>query len=83
MTRQDKHLIDDLRRSRARDSMPQSELDRQRQLQADYRLAENSDTARLLVRERHGLLTGNEALRLGRLRAALIRIAELVEAGML
>jgi hypothetical protein len=35
------------------------------------------------VRERHGLLTGNEALRLGRLRSALIRIAELVEAGML
>jgi hypothetical protein len=83
MTRQDKHLVDDLQRSRMRDSLRPEEQRLSRLLNADYRLAEQPDTARLLVREKHGMLTRTEAERLDRLRSCLIRISELVESGML
>jgi hypothetical protein len=83
MTRQRRHLLDDLQRSRMRDSLRPDEQRLSRLLNADYRLAECPDTARLLVREKHGMLTRTEAERLERLRACLIKLAELVEAGML
>jgi hypothetical protein len=83
MTRQRRHLLDDLQRSRMRDSLRPDEQRLSRLLNADYRLAEYPDTARLLVREKHGVLTLTEAERLERLRACLVRLSELVEAGML
>jgi hypothetical protein len=83
MTRQRRHLLDDLERSRMRDVLRPDEQTAAREVNADYRLAEYPDTARLLVREKHGMLTRAEAERLERLRACLIRISELVEAGML
>jgi hypothetical protein len=82
-TRQDKFHADDLERSRMRDALRPDEQRLGRLLNADYRLAEYPDTARLLVREKHGMLTRSEAERLERLRSCLIKLSELVEAGML
>ena len=79
-TRQDRFLVDDINRSRVRDSLPELALHQHRVLTADYRLAEYPDTARLLVRERHGLLTRQESDRLGRLRGMLVKLDQMVQA---
>lgn len=75
MDKQKKYMMQDIERSRMAQSLEPSEKKLMYQINADYRLAENPDTARLLVRERHDMLTKAEARRLNSLRATLIELA--------
>jgi len=75
MDKQKKYMMQDIERSRMAQSLEPNEKKLMYQINADYRLAENPDTARLLVRERHDMLTKAEARRLNSLRATLIELA--------
>lgn len=73
-SRQMEFLRDDLARSARAKNLCAHDKALVYRLNADYRLAEQPDTARLLVREMHGMLTTTEARRLQELRAAMINI---------
>jgi hypothetical protein len=73
-SRQTQFLKDDLARSARAKSLSPADKMLVYRLNADYRLAEQPDTARLVVREMHDMLTPAEARRLHELRAAVIHI---------
>lgn len=74
MDKQKKYMLEDLTRTRMAKDLDEHEKRLMYAINADYRIAENPDTARLLVRERHGMLTKLEAKRLADLRANLIEL---------
>lgn len=74
MDKQIKYMNEDIRRTRMARSLNADEKRMMYAMNADYRLAENPVTARLLVRERHDMLTKAEARHLADLRHTLIEI---------
>ena len=74
MDKQKQYMQDDIARTKMARKLDEQEKRLMYRLNADYRLAEEPKTARLLVREAHGMLTRLEAKRLADLRAALIEI---------
>lgn len=75
MDKQKNHMLQDRARTRMAKTLEPGEKLRLYALNADYRLAENPETARLLARERHGMLTAAETAQLKELRATMIDIA--------
>jgi hypothetical protein len=74
MERQMRNLRNDLTSTRMARSLQPHEKERMYRLNADYRLAENPDTARLLVREMHDMLSLPEKRKLAKLRDQLIEL---------
>jgi hypothetical protein len=74
MNKQIKHMHDDIRRTRTARSLSAEEKQLMYLVNADYRLAENPETAQLLVREHHGMLTKAELRKLTTMRAQLIEL---------
>ena len=74
MERQMRNLRNDLTSTRMARALQPHEKERMYRLNADYRLAENPETARLLVREVHDMLNALEKRQLSRLRAQLIEL---------
>jgi hypothetical protein len=72
MSKQMKHMHEDITRTRMARSLDPHEKQMMYRLNADYRLAENPDTAKMLVREAHGMLTALEQRKLCAMRAQLI-----------
>ena len=73
-SRQLAFMKDDLARSARHKSLCSNGKALVYRMNADYRLAEQPETARLLVRELHDMLTSAEARRLHEMRAAMIAI---------
>lgn len=74
MDKQIKYMNDDINRTRMARRLNPDEKRMMYAMNADYRLAEQPHTARLLVREAHGMLTKVELRRLAELRSNLIEI---------
>lgn len=74
MDKQKNYMQDDLARTKMMRNFDAHEKRMVYRVNADYRLAEQPATARLLVREMHGMLTKAEVKQLADLRANLIEI---------
>lgn len=74
MNKQKKYAQDDIARTKLARQLDAHERRIMYKVNADYRIAEDASTARLLVREAHGMLTKVEARQLAELRANLIEI---------
>lgn len=74
MNKQKQYAQDDIARTRLSRQLDAHERRLMYKVNADYRIAETPSTARLLVREAHGMLTKVEARQLAELRANLIEI---------
>ena len=74
MDKQIKYMNDDINRTRMARRLNPDEKRMMYAMNADYRLAEQPHTARLLVREAHGMLTKAEVRQLADLRSNLIEI---------
>lgn len=72
MNKQKKYMQEDIARTKMARKLDEQEKRLMYRLNADYRLAEEPTTARLLVREAHGMLTRLEAKQLADLRYTLI-----------
>jgi hypothetical protein len=74
MDKQLKYMQDNIARTRMARQLDPQEKRMMYKLNADYRIAEDPNTARVLVREGHGMLTKGEAKQLADLRHTLIEI---------
>jgi hypothetical protein len=74
MNKQIRYMNDDITRTRMARSLDGHEKQMMYRLNADYRLAETPATAKLLVREAHGMLTREEQRQLCDMRAQLIEL---------